>query len=47
MPREISNITKRDMQIYKLGKQVLKVVKTKKEWSEFNRYMKVYYVRGE
>lgn len=35
--------TKRDLQILKLGKQVLKVVKTKKEWTAFKRYMKVYY----
>lgn len=35
--------TKRDLRILKLGKQVLKIVKTKKDWNEFKRYMKVYY----
>lgn len=43
MPRQISIITKRDLKILKLGKQVLKIVKTKKEWKVFKRYMKVYF----
>ncbi len=43
MPREISTINKRDLKILKLGKQVLKIVKNKKEWNQFKRYMKVYF----
>lgn len=43
MSRELSSITKRDLKILKLGKQVLKIVKNKKEWGDFKRYMKVYF----
>jgi len=43
MPRELSEITKRDLEILKLGKQVLKVVKNRREWRLFIKYMEVYF----
>lgn len=35
--------TQRDLEIMELGKEVLKKIKTKKEWKEFVRYMQVYF----
>lgn len=43
MPRELSMVTKRDMELLALNKEVRKIIKTKKEWLAFVRYMKVYY----
>jgi hypothetical protein len=43
MPRELDQITKKDLEWLALGKKVLKVIKSKKDWGRFKKYMKVYY----
>lgn len=45
MPRSISEITPRDLQILKLGKEVQKVIKNRKEWLAFIRYCEVYFTK--
>lgn len=47
MPRETNEITKYDEQLYKLGKQILKVVKTRKDWIRFRDYMAFNYKKLE
>lgn len=38
-----AEITQKDKEILQLGKEVLKVVTTKKDWGNFKRYMQAYY----
>lgn len=42
-PREISTITKRDVELMKLRDEVRKIIKTKRDWKRFVDYSKVYY----
>ena len=43
MTRDISSATKQDFEFLELKDKVREVIKTRKEWLEFIKYMKVYF----
>lgn len=43
MSRNISEATKKDLDFMKLGKQVQKVIKNKKDWVAFKSYADFYF----